>query len=496
MSDITEQIQLVVSNKLRPWQYVAKDIIAAIDAAQTVSASALDSAVDTLTESITTVDGKVDTLAERVTAVEGRATAVEGRVTDVEGRVTAVEGRVTEAEGDIDDLEEAISSINSTLASTTTYGLTKITDSTSTTEIEAGMAASPKAVYDALQAAYSYADAAVASGIAGAYKYKGSVDTFSDLAAIQSPSQGDIYNVKYTVNGEEDGVNYAWVPATEVEGQQVPGHWDSLGGILQVENTITASNVSSASPASVGAVVAYVSDQIAAVNTDIQSVSTALGTLAGRVTEAEGDIDDLETALNAETTGVLARLTAVEGRVTEAEGDIDTLEGKVTTLEGKVSTIEGQIDNDSTETPGILQRLDGHDDDIESIETRLGALETGAPTEVTPTSSSDGGSVTVTKASDAVQVINTNGAFSLAFTAAGANDYAVKEILLHAQTNTTLTVTGAVFADAEQDPVWGVAGYELYLRATFINGEVILQVLSNSQEAYNANQYTSSVSAS
>lgn len=51
-------------------------------------------------------------------------------------------------------------------------------------------------------------------GLAGVYKYKGSVATYADLANIQNPDVGDTYNV------EDTGDNYAW-SGTE---------WDQLGG--------------------------------------------------------------------------------------------------------------------------------------------------------------------------------------------------------------------------------------------------------------------------
>lgn len=53
-------------------------------------------------------------------------------------------------------------------------------------------------------------------GLAGVYKYKGSVATYADLANIQNPDVGDVYNV------EDTGDNYAW-SGTE---------WDQLGGVF------------------------------------------------------------------------------------------------------------------------------------------------------------------------------------------------------------------------------------------------------------------------
>ena len=313
------------------------------------------------------------------------------------------------------DIIKVLGNVEDSRSTTEAFGLVTLSDSISSSTSPAYTAATPKAIYDALQAAYSYADTQVSNGIAGAYKYKGTVTDVSALPASDAEGLkvGDIYNVQNTVNGENDGVNYAWTGTS----------WDSLGGILKVENTISSSNATSASPVSVSGAKAYVDASASTINSTIDALAT------------------------------------------------------------RVTTVESTLD---AETTGVLAQLSDHDN-------RLDALESNAPTSVTPVTTPVS-SITVTSSSDAVMIYHTSGTFALTFTSASnTSTYAVKEIYLISDADTTLTVTGATFADAEQDPVWGKASYKLYLRATFINGEVILSVISNSQEAYNADAYASTL---
>lgn len=56
--------------------------------------------------------------------------------------------------------------------------------------------------------------------ISDVFKYKGSVETYSDLEAIENPEVGDVWNVI------ENEKNYAWSGTT----------WDDLGGIIDLSN--------------------------------------------------------------------------------------------------------------------------------------------------------------------------------------------------------------------------------------------------------------------
>ena len=86
-------------------------------------------------------------------------------------------------------------------------------------------------------AGYGIADAAtkdeleeVRQSVSKVYKFKGSVNTYDDLANIANPTEGDTYNVKDT------GKNYAWT----VENEE--GFWDDLGGVFEIE-PLTANDI-------------------------------------------------------------------------------------------------------------------------------------------------------------------------------------------------------------------------------------------------------------
>ena len=75
----------------------------------------------------------------------------------------------------------------------------------------------------------------------------------------------------------------------------------------------------------------------------------------------------------------------------------------------------------------------------------------------------------------------TSGAVSLTFTAAAATQRAVKVLCLTASAATTLTISGAVWANNGSAPTWGDAGKVLVLLAHFVGGRVVLSVVDNTQ---------------
>ena len=55
------------------------------------------------------------------------------------------------------------------------------------------------------------------------YNYKGSLETYEELEAIENPSEGDVWNIK------ADGKNYRWT----LDGQEA--FWDDLGGTFKID---------------------------------------------------------------------------------------------------------------------------------------------------------------------------------------------------------------------------------------------------------------------
>jgi hypothetical protein len=88
-------------------------------------------------------------------------------------------------------------------------------------------------------AGYGIADAytkeEIDAKVSSVYKFKGSVEAVADLPT-EGNIEGDVYNVKAT------GENYAWVAATDNE----PGHWDDLGGDIDLTPYLTAEQIAEA----------------------------------------------------------------------------------------------------------------------------------------------------------------------------------------------------------------------------------------------------------
>lgn len=78
---------------------------------------------------------------------------------------------------------------------------------------------------------------AISSAVASAYKYKGSVATYSALPA--SPETGDVYDVQDT------GMNYAWNGSA----------WDALGQLIDTSTLWTQTNLTAITTAEIDAIV-------------------------------------------------------------------------------------------------------------------------------------------------------------------------------------------------------------------------------------------------
>ena len=96
--------------------------------------------------------------------------------------------------------------------------------------------------------------------------------------------------------------------------------------------------------------------------------------------------------------------------------------------------------------------------------------------------SGSGSTQTIASDSNNVTVITVDSAsFNLVFTPAAAGVYAEKFVHLNAGVNTEVAYSGAVFANNAVKPTWGTQGRNLFIKATFVAGRVILNVLDNDQ---------------
>lgn len=91
------------------------------------------------------------------------------------------------------------------------------------------------------------------------------------------------------------------------------------------------------------------------------------------------------------------------------------------------------------------------------------------------------GSPTININSASTNVLNTSGKVTLTFTAAAATASDVKVIALTATAATTLTITGAAWANGGSAPTWGTVGKHLVLVANFLGGRVVLNVFDNDE---------------
>ena len=95
---------------------------------------------------------------------------------------------------------------------------------------------------------------------------------------------------------------------------------------------------------------------------------------------------------------------------------------------------------------------------------------------------SSGVSQSISASSANVTVITVDStSFNLAFTPAEVGVYAEKFIHLSAAVDTAVTYTNAVFANNSVKPTWGLTGKNLFIKATFVAGRVILNILDNDQ---------------
>ncbi len=97
------------------------------------------------------------------------------------------------------------------------------------------------------------------------------------------------------------------------------------------------------------------------------------------------------------------------------------------------------------------------------------------------TASAVSGNQTINASSADCINIGTSGAVTLTFQAAAATVRAVKALSLTAPAATTLTISGAVWANKGTAPTWGNAGAILVLLAHFVGGRVVLSVADNTQ---------------
>lgn len=122
------------------------------------------------------------------------------------------------------------------------------------------------------QRAKDYADTLVAS----VYRIKGSVNSYNDLANIQNPKDGDVYNVvnEYGVPGTSNfipaGTNYVYVTENGVS------RWDPLGGTINLSAYKTAANTTIEIQEALTEGKGYTDQKVSAINQEIDSINAGI----------------------------------------------------------------------------------------------------------------------------------------------------------------------------------------------------------------------------
>lgn len=165
------------------------------------------------------------------------------------------------------------------------------------------------------------------------YKYKGSVTNVAALPA--NAENGDVYNVEEEngVPGETGytpaGTNYAWVaPDPEVEGDE--GHWDPLGGSVDVSAFATTSALTA------------VENRVGVLEAATGTLNTNLTTLSGSVSAFSASVyNNYATSADTHNAIEAAKAAAVSGAVAAASAYTDS---QIEMLSGVTSAyVESQL---------------------------------------------------------------------------------------------------------------------------------------------------------
>lgn len=195
---------------------------------------------------------------------------------------------------------------------------------------------------------------------------------------------------------------------------------------------------------------------------------------ANAVEEIRGDVQSALARANEALTAAGNASTTASGAATIAGEAATKAETAKTTAETAKSTADtAKTTADSAETTAQAAQTIAN-----AAVPKSGARGTLAGNE---TASAVSGNQTINASSADCIDIGTSGAVTLTFQAAAATVRAVKALSLTASAATTLTISGAVWANKGTAPTWGNAGAILVLLAHFVGGRVVLSVADNTQ---------------
>lgn len=287
------------------------------------------------------------------------------------------------------------------------------------------------------------------------------------------------------------------VPTDDAELQEVLADVPH-GGLVYFTDDLPATPPGQSQLAAVQAVANEAKAAAAAATTTANSASTtataaqtAAGNVATAAATAQTTADSAVTAAAAAKTAADTAQTTADGKLgkTETAAAATKLAAAKTIQTNLASTSGASFDGTANVTPGVTGTLP-----IANGGTGATAAATALSNLGGVAKSGDRGSLAGSETATALsgaQTINVNsadcinlttsGAVILTFTAAAATVRAIKVISITASAATTLTVSGAVWANNGSAPTWGTAGKILVLIAHFVGGRVVLTVADNTQ---------------
>lgn len=209
----------------------------------------------------------------------------------------------------------------------------------------------------------------VKSKLVNIYTYKGSKSTYAELPT--DAVAGDVWNVAEAYDGHPAGTNYAWV---DVDG----GHWDALGGPIDLSNYFTKSEVEAAIKVETdrataeeerlaglidaNAKAAAAAQALALDNQSaIASVSTSVGNINLVLNGNDDDTDDIPNQI-----GVIGRLEAVETLI-----GTPTEEDKTSTILYRLTALEELVTGEGETDQTLLQKVNQNTLDIRALENTV-----------------------------------------------------------------------------------------------------------------------------
>ena len=167
------------------------------------------------------------------------------------------------------------------------------------------------------------------------YTYKGSVANIDALEAIENPEVGDVYNVVAANGtiGDADytpaGTNYAWVSGSP------NGHWDALGGVVDLSNYETTGNVATLSGA-----VESLEENLSKSDDNINALSGAVSAFSATVVE---NYATKEYSDNGDTAAKIASSAYTDEKILELSGITSAyVETKVTEINSAIESVSAQ----------------------------------------------------------------------------------------------------------------------------------------------------------